>query len=292
MQTQIDYLNISNLAQISLGTVGASATFSGYFINDDGSTTATSFPVLQTQQSLTDILNASISSDCLVLIGAPAFYLGMNGQANQYLGSNTNYLHVVAGSYRIGGFRNSQFDRVFRNLVPQPIGSTPQTLMAGYDGTVIRPITVDSSGNIQTKIVAEIATAGLAQDSSVQQVHVDLSSDISTYCFSGLAAGNALLNNTPIVVKSASGYLSGFDLFNTGAVTTWLQIFDLASGSVVLGTTAPKLSYPLFAGAAWSASWGTDTKMKFNNQIVFVATTTQFGSTAPAVSISGNVYFK
>ncbi|QEL14801.1 hypothetical protein [Limnoglobus roseus] len=114
----------------------------------------------------------------------------------------------------------------------------------------------------------------------------------STFCANGAAGGNALLTSTPVAVKASAGNLYGFDFVNTGNAAAYVQIFDLAVGSVTLGTTAPKLSKWVPAGGSWEEKFGGEGKISFANAIVMAATSTPSGSTTPATGILANVTFK
>ena len=140
------------------------AVFTGFFIHDDGTTGSTSFTVQPTQQTLQSIFGQSIYENCIVLVNVPSFYLGMNGLLNGSLGENTNYLTIAAGSYRLGGSKNSPYDRIFRNLVPQPLDGSPLSIIAGYDSvnSVVRPITVNSSGSIDVDVTVNANVLGTA----------------------------------------------------------------------------------------------------------------------------------
>lgn len=112
----------------------------------------------------------------------------------------------------------------------------------------------------------------------------------STYAALG-GTGNALLTNTPVSVKASAGELRGLDFVNTGASAAYVQIFDVASGSVTLGTTVPKMSKWVPAGGAWEEKFGDD-GIQFSTAITVAATTTTTGSTAPATGIIANIVYK
>lgn len=55
-------------------------------------------------------------------------------------------------------------------------------------------------------------------------------------------AFTSTLGSTIFAIKASQGNLYGYDIFNPAAAACFLQIFDVASGSVTLGTTVPKIS--------------------------------------------------
>jgi hypothetical protein len=101
---------------------------------------------------------------------------------------------------------------------------------------------------------------------------------------------NALLA-TVVAVDASAGQLYELYCFNPNASVAFVQLFDLATGSVTLGTTAPKLSYGI---PATSASGFTVSLVgtQFSTAISAAATTTSNGSTAPGSGLNCNFKFK
>lgn len=113
----------------------------------------------------------------------------------------------------------------------------------------------------------------------------------STYAAIG-GTGNALLTNSAVAAKASAGSVYGFDFVNTGTADAYVQIFDVAQGSVTLGTTVPKMFKWVPAGGAWSDTFPDEAKISFATAITVAATTTPTGSTAPATGILANILFK
>lgn len=113
----------------------------------------------------------------------------------------------------------------------------------------------------------------------------------STYAAVG-GTGNALLTNTATAVKTSAGNLYGVNFVNTGAAVAYVQVFDLATGSVTLGTTVPKLSFWVPAGGSWEEKFTGEAKISFASAITVAATTTATGSTAPGTGILANIVYK
>ena len=67
--------------------------------------------------------------------------------------------------------------------------------------------------------------------------------------------------------------------FNPGGSVAYIQFFDLALASVVLGTTVPYFVIPLPAGGGIDGPCGP---RQFSNAITFAVTATATGSGAPA----------
>ncbi|HTV32756.1 MAG TPA: hypothetical protein VME69_06595 [Methylocella sp.] len=104
--------------------------------------------------------------------------------------------------------------------------------------------------------------------------------------------GNALLTNSAVAVKSSAGNLYGVSFYNGGTVAAYVQIFDLAAGSVTLNTTVPKMTFWVPAGGAWEEKFTGEAKISFVNAITAAATTTATGNTAPATGIKATFLYK
>lgn len=98
------------------------------------------------------------------------------------------------------------------------------------------------------------------------------------------------LSNTKVAVKASAGSFGGYMLYNPNAAVAYVQVFDVASASVTLGTTAPTyvITVPPAAGANLEFSLG----IAHATAITLAATTTATGSTAPASALTGFFLFK
>ena len=103
--------------------------------------------------------------------------------------------------------------------------------------------------------------------------------------------GTALLLATATAVKASSGTVKSISLYNASNKIAYLQIFDLATGSVTVGTTVPKESYPVPVGGYYDKDFG-DAGLAFATAITICATTTSTGLTAPATGLNVNVEYK
>lgn len=95
---------------------------------------------------------------------------------------------------------------------------------------------------------------------------------------------------TVVAVKSGYGQLVYLNLTNTTAAVAYLQIFDLASGSVTLGTTPAKWTVRLAANQSLSVPMLLPLDLgKLNGStagISMAGTTTATGNTGAAISVS------
>ena len=91
------------------------------------------------------------------------------------------------------------------------------------------------------------------------------------------------LSTTVVTISSSPRVLALVDCYNPNASPVYIQIFNAASGSVTLGTTAPALSVPIGAGNTGGFAMQTS-GINFSNALSVAATTTAQGSTAPAAA--------
>ena len=102
---------------------------------------------------------------------------------------------------------------------------------------------------------------------------------------------NSALTNTVTAVKASAGNVFWFEFINTGASAAFVQLFNLATASVTLGTTTPTHSFYVPAGGA-NDKVSTIALIQCSTAISIAATTTATGSTAPATSLTINMGYK
>lgn len=104
--------------------------------------------------------------------------------------------------------------------------------------------------------------------------------------------GNALITNTAVTaVSGAHSLVQGTAFHNTGNADCYIQFFDLAAGSVTLGTTIPKF----FVWVPTAGAWSLDTSgegVAFGTAITVAATTTTTGNSACNASQQAVVIYK
>src|SRR3990167_8115950 len=89
-------------------------------------------------------------------------------------------------------------------------------------------------------------------------------------------------DNTAQAVKTAGGNVYAVEISNINTTDAFLQLFDLATGNVTVGTTTPKLS--LFIPAGDGTKRGAsdkvfDVPISFSVAITYACTTTPTGNT-------------
>jgi hypothetical protein len=103
------------------------------------------------------------------------------------------------------------------------------------------------------------------------------------------------LSTTVKSVKSSGGNLYGWHIQNTNTVDVYVQIFNVASGAVVLGSTSPNMVLVIPAAATASASGILDdwlaTPIGFGTAISIAATSTDTGSGAPSNALLVNFFY-
>lgn len=96
------------------------------------------------------------------------------------------------------------------------------------------------------------------------------------------------LSTTVTAVKASAGNLYALVLISgsTAAADAYLQVFNVASGSVTLGTTAPDLvlKVPAAETTVYLCVPGDDDNNLFDTAISIAATTTHDGNTALAAA--------
>ncbi len=88
-------------------------------------------------------------------------------------------------------------------------------------------------------------------------------------------------------VKAAAGILYAIEIINGTAAACYVQIFDKAAGSVVLGTDTPDWEYLVGIGAQVIQHLGTG--LNFTTAIAIASTTTEGGLTGSASGVQVNL---
>lgn len=154
--------------------------------------------------------------------------------------------------------------------------------------------TAQATGNASLATIATAVQAATPAGTNLigsVSAAANTSGGTSTYAALG-GIGNALLTNSPVAVKASAGNLYGVNFVNTGAADAYVQVFDVAAGSVTLGTTPPKLAFWVPKGGAWEEKFTGEAKISFANAITIAATTTSTGNTVPATGVLANVVYK
>jgi hypothetical protein len=98
------------------------------------------------------------------------------------------------------------------------------------------------------------------------------------------------ITNTKIAVKTSAGIFGGYMLYNPNATVAYVQVWDIASGSVTVGTTTPTYVIPI--PATTGANLEIRNGITHTAAITLCATTTATGSTAPGSVLFGFFLYK
>lgn len=110
----------------------------------------------------------------------------------------------------------------------------------------------------------------------------------------GIASQKAKFRNlaaTVQAVKAAAGVVTGVEVVNNQAAATFIQLFDKAAGSVVLGTDTPDLEYQVPANGSINIEIGDDNGTQFNTAISVAATTLEGGSVGSAAGVQAFIHY-
>ena len=156
-----------------------------------------------------------------------------------------------------------------------------------------------------------LATPSLPMTVDVSKTALDANSlTVATACWgAGVTGGltqNAAANTsggastffaaaqlaTVAAVKLLPGNVYGIVVYNPNVTVAYLQMFDLATASVTLGATAPKLAIPIPATGTVAVPVTSEGKIGFFTAISIAATTTPTGSTAPGTGLVTNIIYQ
>lgn len=143
-----------------------------------------------------------------------------------------------------------------------------------------------------TDIALVTASGALSVDGSA--VTQPVSGSITTAASASVTGTDtdfqAALLATVVAVKASSGRLYSFYAENPNVTKSYIQMFDLATGGVILGTTTPKLSF--FIPPSGAAEFYMTVPATFGTAISIAATTTATGSTPPGTGLIVNTFYK
>ncbi len=140
-------------------------------------------------------------------------------------------------------------------------------LIGGTDGTDLRAIAVNSSGQL-TVLPAATTSGGLG---------LPFSASVTT------AVGVKPSSGT----TSSAGNIYGWSVLNNTAAIAYVQVFNKAVGNVTLGSTAPDWVIPVPANGTTGAgsNYTLDIPISHSTGITIACTTTRTGSTTAACDV-------
>lgn len=102
--------------------------------------------------------------------------------------------------------------------------------------------------------------------------------------------GSTAITNSAQAIKASAGQLYGWMLYNPNDEASFINIYNIAHGSVTVGTDAPLFHIPLPAGAAANVL-GTH-GITFDTAISASATKTAGSNTAPDTAMEATFFYK
>lgn len=96
--------------------------------------------------------------------------------------------------------------------------------------------------------------------------------------------------NTPKSIKTSGGVLGMLQCYNPNATPIYVQTYDIASGSVTVGTSTPNLSIPIAATSTGGFALANP-GIKFLTAMSMAVTTSATGGTGPGTGADCNVAY-
>jgi hypothetical protein len=162
-----------------------------------------------------------------------------------------------------------------------------------YNGTTYDRMMGDTTNGVWVNVKNTVATP--AGTNLIGKVGIDQTTPGTTNAVvdtpvtsGGLSIVTGSVGGTATAIKASAGQLYGYHLFNTTAAVAYVQIFNVAAGSVTLGTTTPTISIGIPASGGVTVNF--DKGIAFGTAISFACTTTRTGSTGATCDV--NFFYK
>jgi hypothetical protein len=169
--------------------------------------------------------------------------------------------------------------KVDGSAVTQPVSGT--VAVTGVSTAANQATEIASLASIDGKITA-VNTGAVVISSG--HVNVDAQTGNGNSMFR-----NTALSNTAVAVKASAGNLSGCHIYNPNSSAAFVQFYNVAQGSVTVGTTTP--DWTIFVPALGGVD-GDILPTSFTTAITVAATTTITGGTAPSTGLLVNLRYK
>lgn len=241
------------------GTVAVSGTF--WQATQPISGTVTTTPPANASTNLAQVAGATTATGSGTAAGALRVELPTNGTGVVGLATGSNTIGALTANQTVN---NAQVagTAVDVNSGNKSAG-TQRVILATDQPQLTNPLKVDGSA-------------------VTQPVSSELATGLSTF-------SNTALSNTKTAVKASAGKVYGWMVHNPSAATAYIQVWNVAIGSITVGTTAPTWTIQLPAGA--SANVMSERGVTHSTEINVAATTTPTGSTAPATALVVSLFY-
>lgn len=156
-------------------------------------------------------------------------------------------------------------------------------------GAVRRDTPASSSGTTGDNSTINVNADGALWTSNIPNTTGGWSSLNAT-----AADGATACTSTVQAIKASAGTFGGYFFNNPNTADSWVQIYNVASGSVTVGTTNPALTFRLPGTASNSVAANVEFSngINFSTAMSMACTTTAGGNGNPSNALEGDVLFK
>lgn len=239
--------------------------------------------------------SVNVSGSTNLVLGAGTAAIG-TVQAQQLGVWQTN----ISGSTNVGitGTVQAQQAGIWQTNIS---GSTN----VGVNGTV----QAQQNGNWQVFTSGSTNLSGTMQSQQLGTWQVNVSGSTNLVLGAGTAAigkvvteGSATgvgcsidqrteLRNVAVAVKGSAGRVYGYHIFNPNTVDSFVKLYDVAQGSVTVGSTTSTALLWIPAGGALDTGAGLTIPLTFGTAITIAATTNITGGGNPTLGLVSNIYY-
>lgn len=186
----------------------------------------------------------------------------------------TSSIQVSSGSGTYIATNSISEDAVTKNIQRVAINNSSGTELA----TASNPLQVSLANTAANSTAVKVDGSTVTQPVSMA---VPTSGGYSIYSGS--------IGATATSVKASAGQIYGWYIYNANTSAVYVQIFNVASGSVSLGSTAPTFSLGIPASGGANVSFPQGIAM--GTAITVAVTTTRAGSTGPSSTVDLNIFY-
>lgn len=212
------------------------------------------------------------------------------GTTTQPVSGTVTVTQATASNLKVdlsGTAANATAIKVDGSAVTQPVSGTFWQATQPVSGTVTVQQSTASSLKVDLSGTAANATAIKVDGSAVTQpvsIAATISATPKSATSGGLSVFNGSVAGTATAVKASAGQIYGYHILNTTAAIAYVQVFNVAQGSVTVGTTAP--TYVLGIPASGGAVFSNDLGIAHGTAITIACTTTRSGSTGATCEVT------
>lgn len=318
-------VNASNQLSVSVDNnpvLGAGSAVIGHVIVDSGAVTATlsaettkvigtvniaSSQTIAVTNAGTFATQATLAAETTKVIGTVR---NADGAGNLWTSNSTTYTAKFAQDGNLLGTLGTAFTTAGKVdvkgadgdvFVRQATGTNLHMVVdSGTITSITNSVTVTAT-NLSTNLAQVNGVTTLAGNgaSGTGAQRVTIASDSTGQvapAANATATGTSIYNNTALsntkqAVNASAGNLYGYHIYNPNTVVIYIQLWNIASASVTVGTTAPTAVLAVPAGG-WADAPPNGPPITFATALTIAATTTATGLTAPTTALLCNIWYK